>query len=304
MDLEDFRSIMESASVDVWLLMDAAIAVASIDNVDELKRRRDQIVERLYTATSAPPPCRNYETNNNEEIVKVEVEEEEEEELDPYGGLSDDEQKKILEIKQQLEYPNQSEESLMELLHTLADMDITFEELQDTDIGRHVNKLRKHSSNDVKKLVKLLVSKWKGIVDEWVKSKTLGEEVTNVMVDEDSPQQKTTQNGHHQSPEFAHSPNQHNGNSGSEVELKKAKAIPRKVAPPKPAYAPPSLRTSDPQNRQREHNLDSERLDYATKRLQENYKEAANAKKQRTIQVMDLHELPKPKNKNVFFAKK
>ncbi|OIW18183.1 hypothetical protein TanjilG_31303 [Lupinus angustifolius] len=302
MDLEDFRSIMESASVDVWLLIDAAITVASVDNADELKCRRDQIVERLYTATSALPPCRNCETNNNGEIVKVE--EEEEEELEPYGGLSDDEQKKILEIKQQLEYPNQSEESLIELLHTLADMDITFEELQDTDIGRHVNKLRKHSSNYVRKFVKLLVSKWKGIVDEWVKSKTSGEEVTNVMVDEDSPQQKTAQNGHHQSPDFAYSPNPPNGNSGSEVELKKPKAIPHKVAPPKPAHAPPSLRTSDPQNRQRENNFDSQKLDSATKRLQENYKEAANAKKQRTIQVMDLHELPKPKNKNAFFGKK
>ncbi|KAE9601308.1 hypothetical protein Lalb_Chr13g0296411 [Lupinus albus] len=56
--------------------------------------------------------------------------------------------------------------------------------------------------------------------------------------------------------------------------------------------------------RQRESNSDSERLASARKRLQENYKEAANAKKQRMIQVMDLHELPKPKNKNVFFAKK
>ncbi|CAL0306640.1 unnamed protein product [Lupinus luteus] len=300
MDLEDFRSIMESASVDVWILIDAAITVASIDNADELKRRRDGIVERLYAATSAPPLCRSCETNNNGEIVKVE----EEEELEPYGGLSDDEQKKILEIKQQLEYPNQSEESLMELLHALADMDITFEELQETDIGRHVNKLRKHSSNDVRKLVKLLVSKWKGIVDEWVKLKSSGEEVTNAIIDEDSPQQKTAQNGHHQSPDFAYSPNPQNGNSGSEVELRKPKAIPRKVAPPKPAHAPPSYRTSDPQNRQREANFDSERLDSATKRLQENYKEAANAKKQRTIQVMDLHELPKPKNKNVFFGKK
>jgi hypothetical protein len=27
------------------------------------------------------------------------------------------------------------------------------------------------------------------------------------------------------------------------------------------------------------------------------------AKKQRTIQVMDIHEIPKPKNKNTFFAK-
>ncbi|RYR62700.1 hypothetical protein Ahy_A04g020422 [Arachis hypogaea] len=41
--------------------------------------------------------------------------------------------------------------------------------LQETDIGRHVNQLRKHSSNGVRRLVKLLVRKWKEIVDEWVR---------------------------------------------------------------------------------------------------------------------------------------
>ena len=43
MDSEDFRSILES--VDVWAFMDAAIAVASVNHADELKRRRDRIVE-------------------------------------------------------------------------------------------------------------------------------------------------------------------------------------------------------------------------------------------------------------------
>ncbi|KAK7247532.1 hypothetical protein RIF29_42416 [Crotalaria pallida] len=276
MDLDDFRSILEGASVDVWELMDAAIAVASIDDADELKRRRDGIVERLYTATSAHPPCPNCEGENNGGIEKVE--EEEEEELDPYGGLFDDEQKKILEIKQQLEYPNQSEESLMELLQNLDDMDITFQALEDTDIGRHVNQLRKHSSSDVRRLVKLLVSKWKGIVDEWVKLKTPGQAVTDVMADEDSPDQKTPQNEHHQSPDFAtRSPNPHHGNSGSGVELK-PKAIPRKEAPRKPTPTPPPSNPT-PQKRQREQrdsNFDAEKLASARKRLQENYKEAAN----------------------------
>nr|ACN31380.1 unknown [Zea mays] len=49
--------------------------------------------------------------------------------------------------------------------------------------------------------------------------------------------------------------------------------------------------------------LDSEKLDSARKRLQENYQEAQNAKKQRTIQVMDIHDIPKPKNRNTFVRK-
>ncbi|CAL0330012.1 unnamed protein product [Lupinus luteus] len=301
MDLDHDRSIVESASVDVWTLIDAALVVASIDYADEFKRRREGIVERIYTTMSSSPPCRNRVANNNAEIEKHV-----EEELNPRGGLFNDEKKKknknILEIKQQLEYTDQSEETLVELLHNLDDIDVTFQALKDTNIGRHVSKLGKHSSNDIRRLAKLLIRKWKGVVDEWVK---LGEAVTNVMAsDEESCQQKTPQNDHQQSLAFVCSTNPPNGNSGSDVELK-SKSISYKVALPKSAApAPLSLPTSTPQNRQRESKLDSERFAYARKRLQENYKEIANAKKQKMIQVMELHELPKPNNKNVFFAKK
>ncbi|XP_020215745.1 probable mediator of RNA polymerase II transcription subunit 26c isoform X1 [Cajanus cajan] len=328
MDSEDFRSILESAGADVWTLIDTAIAVASVDHGDELKRRRDGIVERLYVASSAPPRCRNCEPDDGE--IKTRNSPSAAEAKDPHGGLVDDEQMKILEIKEQLEDPHQSEDSLVELLQNLADMDITFQALGKTDIGRHVNRLRKHSSNDVKRLVKLLVRKWKEIVDEWVKSRTTGEAGTAVMADGDSPQQKSLQNGHRQVEEifliiiqkaklssflifysflqildFAYSPNPHNGSFGSEInniepQQLKPKAIPRKEAPPKP---PPSVTNPAPapQNRQSVINIDLDRFDSARKRLQENYKEAANAKKQRTIQVMDLHDLPKPKN--AFFGK-
>ncbi|XP_061344984.1 probable mediator of RNA polymerase II transcription subunit 26c [Gastrolobium bilobum] len=308
MDLEKFRSILESAGVDVWVLMDAAITVASVDYANELKRRRDGIVERLYTAstTAAPSRCRNCEANNGE--IKRQSSPSTDKEKDPYGGLFDDEEKKILEIKDQLEDPHQSEDSLVELLQNLADMDITFQALEDTAIGRHVNRLRKHSSNEVKRLVKLLVSKWRETVDEWVMLETPGEPATAVMVDEDSPQQKNPQNGHHQIPDFGNSPNLQNGSfwlerNHTQAELK-PKAFPRKEAPPKPEASlsvPTSLAPQKRQREQRETNFDSERLASARRRLQENYKEAANAKRQRTIQVMDLHELPKPKN--AFFGK-
>ncbi|KAF3963218.1 hypothetical protein CMV_012376 [Castanea mollissima] len=52
---------------------------------------------------------------------------------------------------------------------------------------------------------------------------------------------------------------------------------------------------------QQQKDVVSEKLASARKRLQENYKEAENAKRQRTIQVMDIHEIPKPKN--AFFGK-
>ncbi|KAK7369447.1 hypothetical protein VNO80_11485 [Phaseolus coccineus] len=297
MDSKDFRSILESAGIDVWMLMDVAIAVASVDHSDELRRRRDGIVERLYaTGSVSSPRCPNCDIDDVREIeMQSNVNPSVEEEKETCEVLFDDEQKKILEIKEQLEDPHQSIDSLLELLQNLADMDITFQALQETDIGRHVNRLRKHSSNDVKKLVKLLVRKWKEIIDEWMKLKTPREATTTVMADEESPQEKILQNGHRQIPDFADSPNAHNESFGSEhnniePQQRKPKAIPRKESPLQPSAS-----------KQRESNFELDKLASARKRLIENYKEVANAKKQRTIQVMDLHELPKPKN--AFFGK-
>ncbi|KAG5223931.1 mediator of RNA polymerase II transcription [Salix suchowensis] len=347
MDIDDFRSILESSGVDVWTFIDTAIVVASLDFGSELKRRRDDIVERLFAAPNSCSRCRDRSfndinmnhTSNGDEIkglVEKESSHEEEkgrrvtadspvtprsvngddDELDPYGGLFDDEPKKILDIKQQLEDIDQPEDSLVDLLQSLADMDITFQALKETDIGRHVNRLRKHSSNDVKRLVKQLVRKWKEIVDDWVRMNPQGEHASSgLMAYGDSPQQKIPQNFHHQVPDFAYSPNPHNGSSGSdrnnsEPERKPKPAPLRNQAPTKPTQKPVPASLAAPHNvqRQREQpkasNFDpDQRLASARKRLQANYKEAENAKKQRTIQVMDIHDIPKPKNKNTFFPK-
>ncbi|KAG6595110.1 putative mediator of RNA polymerase II transcription subunit 26c, partial [Cucurbita argyrosperma subsp. sororia] len=329
LDLDDFRTILDTAGVDVWTFIDTAMEVASMDYGNQLKNRRDGIVERLYTLTSHPSRCRNCDTDrhpdgrsNGCEIKQSSAEakdgspstpqfvgvEGDDDRVDPYGGSFDDEQKKVLEIKEQLEIPHQPEDALVDLLQNLADMDITFQALKETDIGRHVNRLRKHSSNDVRRLVKHLVRKWKDIVDEWVRLNQPGEQPASLIADGDSPQQKLPQNGYHLVPDFAYSPNPHNGSSGSDRNNSepepKGKPMPRRDAPPKPAQ-PASTSSLTPQNKhkeqQKEANFDSQKLASARKRLQENYKEAENAKRQRTIQVMDIHDLPKPKN--TFFSK-
>lgn len=332
MDVEDFRVVLESCGVDVWTFIETAIAVAAADYGAELKLRRDGIVERLYagpsSSSSAPAEqarCGNCDDVDDRRVdiclvkepaekggspgTPQSVEREDGEDLDPYAGMFDDEQKKILEIKEQLEDPHQSEDFVVELLQALADMDITFQALKETDIGRHVNRFRKHQSQDVRRVVKQLVRKWKDIVDEWVKLNPPGERTSSasaLMADGDSPQQKIPQNGHQQVPDFGYSPNPHNGSSGSDRNNSeyepKPKAIPRKEAPPRPAHSAPPSAASAHQNRQREQkDFDNEKLASARKRLQENYKEAENAKRQRTIQVMDIHDIPKPKN--TFFAK-
>ncbi|XWS08318.1 hypothetical protein CRYUN_Cryun41cG0069200 [Craigia yunnanensis] len=327
MDLDDFRSVLETAGVDVWTFIDTAILVASLDYGQELKQRRDGIVERLY-ATSVVARCKSCDFGERSNGYQVNKEaslhegkggegrksspftpqsDNEDDDLDPYGGLFDDEQKRVLEIKERLEVPDQSEDSLVDLLQSLADMDITFQALKETDIGRHVNKLRKHSSNDVRRLVKQLVRKWKEIVDEWVRVNQPGElESATLMADGDSPQQKLTQNGRQQVPDFAYSPNPHNGSFGSDKNNSEPERKPKSIPPPRKDPPPRPTHSTPPQNVQRqreqkESNFDSERLASARKRLHESYKEAENAKKQRTIQVMNIHELPKPKN--TFFGK-
>ncbi|CAH9071144.1 unnamed protein product [Cuscuta epithymum] len=336
MDGDELRLILSNSKTDVWTLIGTAIEVASVDYADELKDRRDRIVEKLYSircrncsdqvnghfaadgvvnfnsviSKSPSSPESNHRLHVDDEREEGEQEEEEEEEdADPYGGLFDDEQTKILRIREELEDPEQSEESVIELLQNLEDMDITFQALKETDIGRHVNRLRKHPSNEVKRLLKQLVRKWKETVDEWVRLNQPEQASSNLIAEGDSPQQnlyKSQQNGHHQVPDFGYSPNPRNGSSSldrnnSEQE-QKPRSVSRNGTPNKPfQYAPKPASAPPPSRPPRESVVDVEKLNSARRRLQENYQEAQNAKKQRTIQVMDIHEIPKPKN--TFFAK-
>ncbi|EMS52393.1 hypothetical protein TRIUR3_20981 [Triticum urartu] len=237
-----------------------------------------------------------------------------EEETDEGGGL----ESKILAIKDFLEDPDQSEEELVSLLQNLADMDITYNALQETDIGRHVNGLRKHPSGDVRQLVKLLVRKWKEIVDGWVRLHNSGGDGGNsILTDGDSPEKtqgKSYQNARVSDFKYTPSPPQrHSGserprnNNGFESTLERRRASPAPTYHTKQNNGNNYTTTSSSaparaMREQKDNHLD-EKLDSARKRLQENYQEAQNAKKQRTMQVLDIHDIPKPKNKNTFIRK-
>ncbi|KAK1567867.1 hypothetical protein Q3G72_017599 [Acer saccharum] len=122
--------------------------------------------------------------------------------------------------------------------------------------------------------------KWKDIVDEWVKlNPPAGHETSALMVDGDSPQQKISQNGHHQVPNFAYSPNPQNGSSGSDKNNSEPERKPQSVIlarretpikPPQSAapHVPQSVQRLSEQQRareQKESNSDSERLALAKK---------------------------------------
>ncbi|KAK9096386.1 hypothetical protein Sjap_021883 [Stephania japonica] len=353
MDFDDLRTVLRDSGVDLWMLIDSAISMASADYRAELMNRRDGIVERLYAppVISRCPNCDHQRPQQPQLMMMIDKEKEISNSHELKGGGSpstpistddgdgdgdevreqrrfsgnsididvdvdddddDDEQTRILNIKDQLDDLDQAEDSLIHLLQNLKDMEITFKALQETDIGRHVNRFRKHQSNEVRRLVKQLVRKWKDLVDEWVKSNMPGEVAASALIDEDSPlqnTQKSSQNGHHQVPDFTYSPNPHNWSSGSdkntaEPEPKGKTVVPRRTPPqPKPVQSvtPPNSALPNRQGERKDSTIDPERLASARRRLHENYQEAQNAKKQRTIQVMDIHDIPKPKN--TFFAR-
>lgn len=175
MELDELRSILKNSRVDLWGLIDTAISVAILDHGNELRTRRDAIVEKLY----APLLFKNSNSDGNYEIPESNIDDDHKlktEENSVVEYQEDLEISKILTIKNHFEIPNQSENSLIDLLQCLAEMDISFKVLEKTDIGRHVSRLRKHSSNEVRRLVKLLIRKWKDIVDEWVRLNTPVEE--------------------------------------------------------------------------------------------------------------------------------
>ncbi|KAF2318252.1 hypothetical protein GH714_003618 [Hevea brasiliensis] len=179
MDIDDFRWILEITGVDVWTFIDTAILVASLDFGADLKQRRDKIVEMLC-ALSSSGRCRSM------------------------GRISDGHEMRENRNEAKVEMDVESQDSLVDLLQTLADMDMTFEALKDTGIGRHVSSLRKHSSDDVRRLVKQLVRKWREIVDEWLRLNPQEEQASSTLTaDGNSPQQKISRN---QVPDIAYSP--------------------------------------------------------------------------------------------------
>ncbi|CAO2140976.1 unnamed protein product, partial [Urochloa humidicola] len=345
---ERLRRALAAFGGDAWALVDAALAAAARDRPGELRARRDGIVERLYAgagcstcdARPLPPPRAALaaagldEEDDGEEAAPASSEAaegdaaEEAEELGGAGGGGDDDgelpglESKIVTIRDLLEDPDQPEDELVSLLQNLEDMDVTYKVLQETDIGRQVNGLRKHSSAEVRRLVKQLVRKWKEIVDDWVRlHNSGGDGGSSIIADGDSPDKIQGIGRSHQSPrvsgsQYSPSPQRHNGSTSERVNngFEPTMDMKRKASPVPTHHNSRQMNnnhhsttiSSAPAKVTRDHKdslLDLDRLDSARKRLQENYQEAQNAKKQRTIQVMDINEIPKPKNRNAFIRK-
>ncbi|KAE8664102.1 putative helicase [Hibiscus syriacus] len=65
-------------------------------------------------------------------------------------------------------FQDEPDSVLFESLRKLQLMDLTVDILEATGIGKAVNRVRKHSSKQIRNLAQTLINGWKELVDEWV----------------------------------------------------------------------------------------------------------------------------------------
>lgn len=202
--VEKWRRFFEGAEADICSVIEYAILVAASDYPNEFKRRRDKIAERLYTSrllrccecdAAVPQPDDHIDDGENEDDdginkgsnnTKVTSSSDDADDADRnrVSNYSYDEAEALTEeieeeseilrevfrIKDILANLDESDSLLIESLRRLELMQLSVEILKATDIGRKVNRLRKHKSKTICSMAKKLVSSWKELADEWMKT--------------------------------------------------------------------------------------------------------------------------------------
>ncbi|KAG8068707.1 hypothetical protein GUJ93_ZPchr0005g15227 [Zizania palustris] len=163
-------------------------------NDDDDDSDSDSDDERLRRA-AASNYGHNYDDDDDEEEEEEHgkpVEEEEDPEVEELEALTNemDEESQIVgevfRIKDLfLHKEDHSDASLFESLRRLQLMQLSVSTLKATEIGRAVNGLRKHSSQQIRHLARTLIEGWKVLVDEWVST-------TNVALAGNSPDSSKT----------------------------------------------------------------------------------------------------------------
>ncbi|BAT10133.1 Os10g0182200 [Oryza sativa Japonica Group] len=148
-----------------------------------------------------------------------------------------------------------SEETVVELLRALRSTPMTFETLEASRIGKTISGLRrKHSSEKVRGLAAALYKNWKAIVDEHLTRSSSKPPAP-------APTKTASASDHAKKTDMA--------------------------AAHKPAPAPSPRKTASNKHEAAPARADDAKLAAARRKLQDGYKEAASAKKQRVIQVID-----------------
>ncbi|KAF8098849.1 hypothetical protein N665_0257s0059 [Sinapis alba] len=159
--LDTWRDYFQHGDSDIFGIIEHAIMVAATDSPEELKTRRDTIVELLFSC----PLSRCIGCHQPVETVGVDS-----------GGHEEDEMKlnvnqivdEVMRIKDILLNKHDEPSVLFESMTKLASMSISMDLIKGSEIGKAVNRLRKHGSNKISKLAKTLIEKWKEMVDQLI----------------------------------------------------------------------------------------------------------------------------------------
>ncbi|KAL6657497.1 hypothetical protein ACP70R_005277 [Stipagrostis hirtigluma subsp. patula] len=187
------------AGDSIFDAIDAAITVAASDHPGALRQRRDGIAERLYTAllvggaaaaaaagasavaaqgaavaggtpvTRAPTPAQ-LPPEGAGSVPSICSSDRAEAITDDGAPRRDDsvlaEAERIKAVL--LNGQEKSEAALLELLRRLQQLDFTMDTLEATAMGKVVGNFRKHSSKQIRTLVRSLIEGWKHTVDVWI----------------------------------------------------------------------------------------------------------------------------------------
>ncbi|XP_078445143.1 transcription elongation factor (TFIIS) family protein [Wolffia australiana] len=328
--MEYWRKYFRSADSNIFEVIEKAIHVAVADWPQEFRARRDGLAEVLFSCQLAR--CGGCDRVNGEDESKAATAEETEaltealtEETAEEGHLV----REVFRIKQILSNKDfETDSVLFESLQRLQSMALSVDVLKETEIGKAVNGLRKHRSREMRLLVRALIDGWKVVVDEWVHANAIITECTPESMNNGEGQASTERfqvgdHHHHQSSGSDRSsisvmqffdddrgiknPRASNGSTISEE--KKPEALDRRsnlqdffVQPV--GKSNKIANAADSRSRQRqekpaigksaipEESSVRAKLEAAKRKLHERYQQAENAKKQRTIQVMEIGEIP------------
>ncbi|GLJ41200.1 hypothetical protein SUGI_0852840 [Cryptomeria japonica] len=223
--MESWRKFFLGAGTDICTVIENAIAVAASDWPQELRERRDRIAQRLFYCgfvrcgqcselnLAGPdsgdntkgalvlPRCEGQQnhaegssddgrTRSSKEFVRNGASNYSFDEAEALTEQIEEESEILREverIKEILLNPEESGNQVNESLRILELMQISVGTLEVTGIGKVVSRLKRHHSEQVRSMAKMLVSGWKELVDDmWMKTAaTLGPSHESVCREED-----------------------------------------------------------------------------------------------------------------------
>ncbi|WZZ63904.1 probable mediator of RNA polymerase II transcription subunit 26a [Brassica napus] len=161
--LDTWRDYFRPGDSDIFGIIEHAIMVADTDSPEELRSRRYTIVELLFSCQGSrcigcdqPDLSKSgdNETNNGRKTMDTDDGAHEEDEMKLNNSQIVDE---VMRIKDILLNKNDEPSVLFESLRNLTSMSITLDLIKGSEIGKAVNRLRKHGSDKISKLAKTLI---------------------------------------------------------------------------------------------------------------------------------------------------